>query len=398
MSDYGFNFRASVGPPPSDAANTTYVNGDTYPTVRNGITFGWGSAVLTFDSGGAEARLYGINYAATGSATFQVDLPAAGTYTFQLAMGFQGAPLTSQKLIVKDNTTTLLTIGPSTATNFLDATGTSYSAANWPASETSVSLTFATTTAFFVIGPPTTDNVAIAHIFLSSVTSTSIIEFDSKSDGGSVTGTSLTWNHTIVSAINSLLLVYFDVVSTTDDLTSVTCGGVAMNPTITAYDEFSGSGTHIWHYVYHLAGVTAGVKAMAINISSSSVITADAAAFINTRQTGIPDASAHGHGTTSSTVNVTSVAASCWLFAGSRILLHAVGDGGTYSGGVTLRQRNATLNTVQIGDSAGEVTPGIHAITLTGASGDGVELIVLSFAPFVARRVGPFPMFRPDLA
>lgn len=175
MSDLGFNFRATAGPPPTDAASTTYVIGDIYPTVRAGVTFGWTSgAVVAFDAGGAEAREYGINYIniPSQSITFRVDLPAAGTYNFSLALGFLSSLLTNQQLIVKDNTTTLLTIGPATANVFLDATGTSYSSGLWLTSQTPVNLTFTTTTAFFVLSPYVSDNVALAHIFLSPVTAT----------------------------------------------------------------------------------------------------------------------------------------------------------------------------------------------------------------------------------
>ncbi len=166
----GWNCRVNIGPPPTDGANTSPLLGEIYPfTYSNGVVAGWDVGPPTFDVGGIEPRLYGINYSFTSQhRIFRVDLLTSGTYSFTLALGQQGTLLTGQQMIVKDNTTTLATIGPATSNSFLDATGTSYSTAAWPGSNTPITLVFTTTTAFFDISS-SSDNCALAHIFLSQV-------------------------------------------------------------------------------------------------------------------------------------------------------------------------------------------------------------------------------------
>src|SRR3990167_6684343 len=86
--DKGFDFR-NTSAYVTDPADHTYVlHTETYPTTRNGVTFGWSAG--TIDSrdrdSGIDARLAGINFgAATG--TFRVDLPATGDYDVRIASG-----------------------------------------------------------------------------------------------------------------------------------------------------------------------------------------------------------------------------------------------------------------------------------------------------------------------
>lgn len=87
------NFRATA-PYVTDAAGQTYCLADAYPTGRGGLTFGWpGSGIATYDGdatpGTYAPELAGGNYAnaSNGAADFQLDLPAAGTYSVRLALG-----------------------------------------------------------------------------------------------------------------------------------------------------------------------------------------------------------------------------------------------------------------------------------------------------------------------
>lgn len=189
--DKGFNFRTTSGFV-TDGANETYVlEGDAYPTVRNGVTFGWNTATCITDTGGGgrdrdagiDRRIAGMNFVGNqlNQCTFQVDLPAAGTYLISLGMGDAGGNAKSNYVVVKDNTTALITFAPlatlSTPT-FGDAAGNTYTAANWTTSQTSVSKTFATTTFNLVLGsgltPDGTDS-SIDHIFISQVASTPFV-------------------------------------------------------------------------------------------------------------------------------------------------------------------------------------------------------------------------------
>jgi len=177
----GFNFRNTPGFV-TDPANTTYVSADAYPTTRNGVTFGWlpsqppGPADR---SNGVDARLAGINYTnGPANSVFQVDLPATGQYRINLAIGDASFAASGQGAKIYDGSVAggnlRLTVGPAaTATGqFLDAAGTAYSAANWPASNTAATLTFSTSTLLFVLpwadaGFNGSNLVRVAHLFVS---------------------------------------------------------------------------------------------------------------------------------------------------------------------------------------------------------------------------------------
>ena len=175
--DKGFNFRASSGYV-TDGANTTYSIGEVYPITRNSVTFGWD--IDRTDSSrdrttGNDARLAGIVFAAntSGSQThnFRVDLAATGTCTIRLGAGDGG---TNQRVDLEllDNTTVFATVANNIAVgsnSFLDATGTSYSAANWPGSNSTISHTFTSTILFVRLAglSATTDSSVIAPLFLS---------------------------------------------------------------------------------------------------------------------------------------------------------------------------------------------------------------------------------------
>jgi outer membrane protein assembly factor BamB len=171
--DKGFNLRATSGYV-VDGTNETYVAGDTYPTTRNGITFGWETSTQTTRDrvSGNDRRLAGVNQQTNNAtqATFRVNLPAAGTYQIHLALGDAGSAQTDQYLQIKDNTTVLLTIdkrGAGTAIQgFYDATGALLTNTTWPTSEATTTQTFASTTLRVVIGTPTavSNSSTLAHL------------------------------------------------------------------------------------------------------------------------------------------------------------------------------------------------------------------------------------------
>src|SRR5690606_37932986 len=90
----GFNFRATAAFRADDPADTQYVLAtDSYPTTRNGVTFGWESGSPAgrdrSSSGYIDARLAGLHFVAnTGSqATFRVDLVQTGQHEIRAAFG-----------------------------------------------------------------------------------------------------------------------------------------------------------------------------------------------------------------------------------------------------------------------------------------------------------------------
>lgn len=169
--DKGFNFRNSALYV-TDGTNETYVvsSADLYKTTRNGVDFGWSvvAGLAGADrSSGNDRRLAGINYN-NATQTFQVDLPAAGSYTVQLALGDQGAGGdASCTATVKDSAATLATVNfaANVANQFTDATGAILTNVTWPGSEVAATLTFATTTLNLVMS--SASYWTIAHLFVS---------------------------------------------------------------------------------------------------------------------------------------------------------------------------------------------------------------------------------------
>lgn len=174
----GFDFRATAGYV-TDPANTQFVsdspsyNGSNSCTGNQTVICGWeGSVNGARDRNAAiDARLAGIVFIDnnSGRTCFRVDLPAAGTYSIRVALGDAGNGQTNQ-LLIQDASSVLATIGAPTATataHFLDATGTDYSAAAWPGSNSAVSLTFSTTIFRACLGADNGDsgtNSAIAYL------------------------------------------------------------------------------------------------------------------------------------------------------------------------------------------------------------------------------------------
>lgn len=166
--NFGFDFRETSGYV-TDPANCTYVVGDTYPTPRNGITFGWTSIIgLNLrDRDVTYPRIAGLNFSAP-ALTFQVDLPASGVWNVQLGCGDWSSSKLVGTIVIADGGSTLLTISHVSATNGLyDATDTDYTAANWNTSESPVPLTFSGTTLNMTISAGLGTFGIISHLFIS---------------------------------------------------------------------------------------------------------------------------------------------------------------------------------------------------------------------------------------
>ena len=175
--DKGFNFRESDSYV-TDGANQTYVRYfDAYPTTRNGVTFGWVSAPSDEDQNASgDVRLAGINYSQNNGEvlTFQVDLPAAGSYIITLANGHFSSNVANNKVEFLDNTTSLATVSTVliVADNYVDASGVSRSEANWPSQNVSITKTFSSTTFNMKIGNSVLGGyTCVNHLFLSQAAS-----------------------------------------------------------------------------------------------------------------------------------------------------------------------------------------------------------------------------------
>ncbi len=183
MADAIYSFRNTSGFV-TDATGTYALNTESYPTTRDGYTFGWSAGVDGSDRSGADRdntvtdkRLAGINYS-VNSATqskFRVDLPAAGDYTVRLAIGDTAFDQSGQHQIftVYDNVTSKLVIDKLTGPaqdHYYDATGVDRTEAAWPASNLpSAALTFASTIFNLYVGDTVNSGTCVlAHMQIAA--------------------------------------------------------------------------------------------------------------------------------------------------------------------------------------------------------------------------------------
>lgn len=212
----GINFRDSSGYV-TDGTDETYClgEGDAYPTTRAGVDFGWNS--INGDAGrdrdsGVDRRLAGRNgQENTGTqAEFQLDLPQAGDYNIRLALGDATGTENYQRVDIYDDSTLLFSIVDTDGTTggtFDDATGTNYSAANWPGSNTAVTHTFATTTLILKLGSTSAqaNTSTIAHLFVELAAASGAYAIDADPGAYTLTGTaaSLEQGYEIAGGVGS---------------------------------------------------------------------------------------------------------------------------------------------------------------------------------------------------
>jgi len=139
----GLNFRSSDGYVTDGADEIRADASDTYPTTKSGITYGFTDSEARQDrdrSSSVDRRLAGIMFFQSGTVTLRLDV-TPGTYDVRLAMGDALFNLETN-IIIRDNTTARLTIANQimSAGTFKDASGDIYTAANWPSSNTAVSV------------------------------------------------------------------------------------------------------------------------------------------------------------------------------------------------------------------------------------------------------------------
>ena len=177
----GINFRNSAGYV-TDGANEDYEIGTTlnYPrTSAQGNSVGWetGSTGYLIDTrdrnSGNDRRLAGITFEGNTNRYIQyrIDLPSAGTYNFRLAMGDASAALAVSYFELYDTSSLLSTqtdMSTSGANSFKDATGTEYTAANWPGSNTAVQVVFSTTICRLRVGATGSNFPRIAHFYIEA--------------------------------------------------------------------------------------------------------------------------------------------------------------------------------------------------------------------------------------
>lgn len=183
----GINFRATAGFV-TDGANEygeiTTVN--SYPTTTSqGNNVGWETTtggVSTRDRNNAVgARFAGIHFTGdTNVYRYRIDLPSTGSYLFRCAAGDNGSSGNEAKLELFDGTTSkgVLASGTLSATDkYKDAVNVEYDHTTWPASNTGVTNTFATTILRVDIGSAGSGLAyLVAHIYVESAGSSAPLQ------------------------------------------------------------------------------------------------------------------------------------------------------------------------------------------------------------------------------
>ncbi len=205
------------------------------------------------------------------------------------------------------------------------------------------------------------------------------IAFNASVNGGSVTGTSLTFAHRCAYSVEGILWVAAYRVE--NPITGATYAGVAMTEAATVTETVAGRFMHL----FMLVNPAAGTNNVVVSTSGSSFIQALCASYSGARTTSQPDNTTTNNDTTSAdhlTTALTPVSDNSWM------LMVAKSDQ-SYIGATNCIERQATDN-FSIFDTNGPVTPPVSTsltFTMTFFTTQHAA-IVASFAPNVATSVG----------
>lgn len=235
MTFKGINFRQSaVASGITDSADDTYwhyAGAEVYPAAtRAPFTGGFGQVSAgAFAAGGdrsgsgVDARLAGI-CESNGTIKFRIALPSgAGTYNLRAAMGDRLAARGGMSIAIydSDGTTQLyIKTGISTgaADSFADINGTIHTAANWPANNTTTTVTFTGSTAYIQWGANTYVN-HIAFEPAGDVTPPTLT-----SPTGTATGSTTATGGATTNEANGTLYTCWTTTSTTPTAAQVKAG------------------------------------------------------------------------------------------------------------------------------------------------------------------------------
>lgn len=177
------------------------------------------------------------------------------------------------------------------------------------------------------------------------------IAFDASSDGGFVTGTSLTWSHTCTGS-NLLLRVGTRGTSSSgaQNVTGVTYNSVAL----TKIAELTGDGgSQRALALWELKGPATGANTVAVSGSPSDVLVGCAASYTGVGATFDASNTAGATSATSLAVTVTPVADSCWV---QGIFGHNVSGAATAGTGTTSRVSDSSFG-VALMDNNAAISP-----------------------------------------
>lgn len=157
MTIHYFDLCSSLSFVTHGADSTPISNGDSDPTSRDGYVIHplLGYSATDRDTGNPSnlASIWYVLNSTPDPGILAIDF-AAGDYKIGCALGDFSSAQGAQKMVVKDGSTVLLTVtgNQSSANEFIDASGTLLTAANWKANQTPQTVTLAGTTLTFEFG------------------------------------------------------------------------------------------------------------------------------------------------------------------------------------------------------------------------------------------------------
>lgn len=204
------------------------------------------------------------------------------------------------------------------------------------------------------------------------------ITYDSSANAGSTSSSSLSYSHTCTGS-NLGLVVFVKVYNTSNLVTGVTYGGVAMTKNTSASGQ---DADNRYSYTYTLANPSTGANNVVVSLSSATYVNSTSQSYAGCNTSSLIDSTGAALNTSSTTVTTTTttVADNCWLvgsFNGARIY--------TPGAGTTQRQTNSSADYIFSFDSNGAKTPaGSHSLAGTQASSANSRSYIISIAPFSA--------------
>lgn len=133
--------------------------------------------------------------------------------------------------------------------------------------------------------------------------------FDAVSSGNTNPGTSVTFEHTVGSGINRILLVGITTNATTDKVTAVTYGGVAM----TRLEFVQADTTNFYGYIYYQLNPASGADDVVVTLADSQTCFCQSVSYSNVNQIAPPTKNKGTDAAGNFTASLTTVVNNAWI-------------------------------------------------------------------------------------
>ncbi len=195
------------------------------------------------------------------------------------------------------------------------------------------------------------------------------IAFDTTTDGGNVTATSLTWAHTCTG---SQLALFVTATVNTQTVTGITYNGVAMSQVGTVSVSSNNS------YLYVLFTPATGAHNVVVSLSGSGSVSGASASYTGVYSGSIDSSASTSNTSTSISQATTTVTDNCWLVSSGQT------NASTATAGANTTVRLTSANTFHcyLTDSNAAQTPAGSFSQAVTCSNGANAMIVASIAPY----------------